>query len=189
MGLSNLLNRQSTRDPQSLTPEEQAEYDRCVVQVRRGFLVAGQALKVIRDRQLYRAKFETFEVFCEQLFAMTSRRAYQLIDAAEAADALKGATIQPTHEAQLRPIAQLQPAEQQRAWAKACDVAGGSPTADQVQDVLPMKTRRRGKKKAGKPVRIKVAGAVIVITPNKAFVSVEQALTDALAKLARPEAA
>lgn len=66
------------------------------------FLKVGSALTEIRDGRLYRADYETFEAYCQGRWGFTSRRARQLIDAAEI-----GTVVPVANEAQARALASL----------------------------------------------------------------------------------
>lgn len=47
------------------------------------FIDVGQALEAVRSEKLYRDKWKTFEAYCEDIFELSRKRAYQLIDAAK----------------------------------------------------------------------------------------------------------
>ncbi|MHC5771416.1 MAG: hypothetical protein ACYTXI_38830, partial [Nostoc sp.] len=68
-------------------------------------------------------------------------RSYQLVDAAVVVDNLQKCPqivdILPTAEGQVRPMTKLEPQEQQEAWLKAVELAGGKvPTGRIVKDVV-----------------------------------------------------
>lgn len=73
---------------QQLSPDERARLAELEEQVLVGAsaaLLAGRALAEIRDAQLYRAEFATFEEYVLARFRFSRPRAYQLIDYAAAA--------------------------------------------------------------------------------------------------------
>lgn len=78
------------------------------------FVMLGALLKHIRDSGLYRAKYRTFEEYCEGRWGIKRRRAYQYIEASDAADNHKGR--HPLKESQARALARAtrDPAEQRR---------------------------------------------------------------------------
>jgi N6-adenosine-specific RNA methylase IME4 len=80
----------------------------------------GLALQEIRDGELYKEVAPTFEKWANDRFSIKRRHAYQLIDAVQALENVRGrAQIEPTSEWQLRPIAKLEPKEQVKAWKEA----------------------------------------------------------------------
>ena len=178
-----------------LTAAEQAELTQCVDQVRRGlgaFLVAGEALVKIRDKQLYRRDYRSFEDFANAEFGLTSRRLFQLIESFELVKTMKSISPllpTPTIEAQVRPLAGLTPIEQVEAFSEAVELAGGElPTPKQVKAAAAKRRPARRGRKVAKPVRLRVPGGSVLIIPNKAFDSVEACLLAALEQ-ARTKAA
>lgn len=87
---------------------------------KRSWIDMGRALREIRDARLYRATHGTFEDYCEQRWEMSRRRAYELMDGAEAAENVRiCAQTAPRTEGQLRPLAGLPPEQQREVWAAA----------------------------------------------------------------------
>lgn len=173
----------------TLSPKEQAELDRCVETVRRGlrsYLEAGEALATIRDKQLYRTSYQTFEQFANGEFGLTSRRLSQLIESFEIVKNLKLISPNaptPKVEAAVRPLAGLTPIDQVEAYLEAVEVADGeAPTPNAVKAAAAKrKAKKVGKSaKSAKPVRFRVPGATVIVEPNKAFESVEACLLAAL---------
>jgi hypothetical protein len=109
--------------------------------VERAFFEAGKALTELRDRRLYRSTHKTFDEYCLDRFGYNRSRSYQLVDAAVVVDNLQKCPqivdILPTAEGQVRPMTKLEPQEQQEAWLRAVEVAGGKvPTGRIVKDVV-----------------------------------------------------
>ncbi|WP_013335052.1 hypothetical protein [Gloeothece verrucosa] len=71
-----------------LTSEEEQELLQLEGCIERSFYQAGQALKAIRDKRLYRFLYATFEDYCRERFGFARRHSYQLIDAAVVMDNL-----------------------------------------------------------------------------------------------------
>lgn len=98
------------------------------------FLDAGRALRLIRDRQLYRPAFPTWERYCEGRWGFTDRRARQLISAAELVDRLQvGSEIGtrvPVTEKGSRQLARLPEGLQRLAWAALLGREGAAGEAD-----------------------------------------------------------
>jgi hypothetical protein len=103
---------------------------------------AGDALSEIRDRRLYRQRFQSFEEYLAKHWQMSRRRAYELISAAQVRRtlcAIAHTGLLPDHESQVRPLASLVPAKQQLAWRTATEIsAGQQPTAAQVRRAVQM---------------------------------------------------
>lgn len=125
-----------------LTQEEQSDRLHLERKVERAFFEAGKALAQLRDRRLYRSTHGTFEEYCRDRFGHSRRQSYLLMDAAVVFDNLVEICDQidhklPTAEGQVRPMTKLEPQEQQEAWLKAVELAGGKvPTGRIVKDVV-----------------------------------------------------
>gem|GEM_PF-2354666 len=109
------------------------------------FVDVGQSLMLIRDRQLYRAKYTTFADYCRKRWKIGKSRAYQLIGAAEVfenvhrggqTDGDSEPVVAPTTERQTRPLTKLPAEEQAGAWNDAVERSGGEPTAKDVEAVV-----------------------------------------------------
>ena len=171
----------------TLSAAEQAELTKCVETVRRGlrsFVEAGQALLVIKTKQLYRANHPTFEAFAQVEFGLTARRLSQLIESFEVVENLKSlspSSPAPVVEAQVRPLANMPAAKQAAIYAEAVQLAGGeAPAPKLVKEVAARHRPAKKGKKVARPVRLRVPGGTVVVEPNKAFTSVEDALVAAL---------
>jgi hypothetical protein len=95
-------------------------------------------LVAIQKRKLYKIDCRTFAAYCKKRFHITSRRAYQLIDAsAVAANVNPGSQKTLTSERQARPLTKLDPADQQVVWDEAVETApNGKVTAKHVEQVV-----------------------------------------------------
>lgn len=117
----------------ALTSDEATELDAQLETIDRavtGFIEMGEALRTIRDKQLYKANHRTFDAFCEnycqERWGFGRRHAYQLIDAATTFENVRGcAQIEPVSEAQMRPLTALKhnPDLQKEAWQIAVESA------------------------------------------------------------------
>ncbi|MBG1268576.1 hypothetical protein [Nostoc sp. WHI] len=135
-----------------LTEEEQRDRLHLEHRVERAFFEAGKALTELRDRRLYRSTHKTFEDYCRDRFGHSRQQSNYLIAAAGVYENLttigcqnvanenlttNGSQILPTSERQVRPMTKLEPQEQQEAWLKAVELAGGKvPTGRIVKDVV-----------------------------------------------------
>lgn len=128
-----------TKSPDLSAPERDrlAELEEVVNRGLRTFVEVGSALAEIRDSRLYRAKHGTFEAYCRERWAMTDRRARQLMTAASTAKEVGTGTTVPENEAQARPLTRLKDPEQRReAWGKAVEESGGKPTGKDVEGAV-----------------------------------------------------
>lgn len=128
-------------DSTQLNNIERSELDQYEAIIERGlqtFYEVGQALIEIRDKQLYRADYSTFESYCNERWEMSGRRAYQLIDASLVFNNVNNSShTPPATEAHTRPLVNLQPEQQRQAWNTAVETApAGKVTAAHVQRVV-----------------------------------------------------
>ena len=72
-----------------LSESEKAERDNLESTVQQAFFVAGQALKLLRNKRLYRETHSTFESYVRDRFDYTRRAADYLILAAQVVENLK----------------------------------------------------------------------------------------------------
>ena len=129
-----------------LSETEKAERDSLECTVQQAFFIAGKALKLLRDKRLYRETHATFESYVKNRFDFTKRAAYYLIDAHEVVNNLKSeqfvhasisTNILPTKESQCRPLAKLPPEQQREVWRTAIEKAKGKvPSARIVKEIV-----------------------------------------------------
>lgn len=121
-----------------LSDSERQERDALERTVQQAFFVAGKALKLLRDKRLYRETHNSFNSYVKDRFDFTRRAADYLISAAEVVENLKreqivlSTNVLPTKESQCRSLAKLSPEEQKIAWCKAVDKAGGKVPSSRV---------------------------------------------------------
>ncbi|MBD2305570.1 hypothetical protein H6G17_08580 [Chroococcidiopsis sp. FACHB-1243] len=145
----NLLQVQSVIiDAPELTEDEERDRHRLELRVEQAFYQAGAALRELKERKLYRSTHSTFEEYCQDRFGYHRRHSYQLIDAAVVFENLcangaqknldiSGARILPTSERQCRPLTQLEPAQQVKAWQQAIELTGGkAPSGRTVKGIV-----------------------------------------------------
>jgi len=91
------------------------------------FYPKGIALRAIRDGNLYRPKYATFEEYLVKRWDIKKTLAYGLIVAADVMDNLKegGFEILPANEGQARPLGRLKPEEQRKAWRSVLETSRG----------------------------------------------------------------
>lgn len=149
---------------------------------------AGRALKTIRDRQLYRDAVGTWEDYLGR-HGLSRRRGDQMIAAAATLDAVQGVVLEKTgtavpemSERAIRPLVGLAVEDAAEAVIEAAQDADGITPAT----IRKAASRRKakGKVRVPRPVRLKVAGAIVEVAVNakgvKAGTTVEAALLAAL---------
>ena len=129
-----------------LSPQEEQLRDKLEHQVRTGFVLRGQALRMIKRLKLYRDRFNNFESYCDEIFGFTMLYIERCMLAAETyyfiEEYLKtnGLSIAlPTKQRQLRPIfqAHLNPIEAGEVWVMAVEIAQGKvPPANLVKSAV-----------------------------------------------------
>ena len=97
---------------------------------------AGEALKGIREEQLYREDYETFSEYCEGRWNLGRRRADQLILASDTLKNLEGCKVLPKNERQIRPLLGLGGPLQKQAWEEAVEKSPKKITGDTVKKVV-----------------------------------------------------
>lgn len=188
--------------PAPLTTAERAELAKLEGFVTEGlaaFATAGKALARIKERQLYRESHNDFESYVAARWQMSRVHADRLIAAAEVARILEpvGSAAMPASERQVRPLAGLAPDQVRAAWVEVVDGApigaDGKPlvTAQAVAKAASKrKPKLKGKRARTRPVRVKVPGAIVTITPNgKWNGSAIEALQAAVSKLVSEQSA
>jgi hypothetical protein len=117
--------------------------------VSRSFIDAGNALREIRDRRLYRGH-ATFEEYCQKRWGWNRDYANKQIRAAGVVQNLDSIVSKPQNEAQARELARL-PAEQQREVAATIDftTTTAAEIRERVQEIETMNTKLKTSKPAG----------------------------------------
>ena len=111
-----------------LTVSEETRYEILKRKIKAGIDTAfgvGLALTEIRDNELYRADYDTFEEFCKTEYEIERRRAYQLIEAAEMKMCTNGTQIE--NERQARALANVAPEDRKEVMDEV--KKGGKVTA------------------------------------------------------------
>lgn len=133
-------------DAKRMTKEEKADFTRLDRIVRRGVeavFEVGRALGEIKERKLWRKEYPSWQRYCESVVGHSRIHVHRLIAAARAADVIaagmlpNGDTVPPRSEGQVRPLTALENDEDVRkVWGKAVEIAGGQPTARQVEEAI-----------------------------------------------------
>lgn len=101
--------------PDDLFAAQTSELANCEARIeqaeRDGYLVRGRELAAIRDEELYRGRYQTFEAYCDERWEMDRSRAYRLIDAARFVDRalspIGDDVPHPIRESHIRPLFKL----------------------------------------------------------------------------------
>jgi hypothetical protein len=136
--------QQSGGGPLSTNEQQQlSELESIVAAGLQTFVQVGASLATIRDSRLYRAEYATFESYCDERWGLGRVRAYQIIDAAAAAQNVQDFTQNqpaPAVESHAAALARLPSPDMQReAWQEAtrrAQEAGKRLTAAQVRSVV-----------------------------------------------------
>lgn len=122
----------------ALMVTEEQKLARCEKIIDRGmatFVEVGQALQAIRDERLYRDTHKTFAAYLKSRWNLSKSRAYQLIDASEAAENVQHVGQKPN----ARQAAELSKAPeelQSEVWDRVVEDHGEEVTAAKVADAV-----------------------------------------------------
>lgn len=179
-----------------LTPDEEALLGRLEEAVEAGLphikamIEAGKALAEIRDRQLYRRTAATWPLYLRDRFALTGRRANQMIVFAglvAEVEVIVGEEVPDLTERAVRPLAGLADDDRREAIVEAA-ADGLTPAA-----IRKSVAKRKKSKRPPRPVRLRLPGGIVVVEINRkgasAGVSVEELLAAALESVRRDAAA
>ena len=183
----------------AMTDKERELRDRAEAVVLRGLKAvdavkeAGKALHLLKSRDLWRDTHDSWQLYVQERFGITSRRAHQLAEFSNFTDVVAeqigttGTAVTLTERA-LRPLADVQPEEVRDVVAEAVAASGGGePTPAAIRAAVA--TRKKAKKKSvkvEKPRTFRVGGAKVTVSPTMAapaFRGFRESLVAALAKL------
>ena len=142
------------------------------------FHQVGEALRQIRDDELWRLEAETFDQWCCENLKMQYGRVNQLITLAKTLDGLveSGFTKLPADAKTARALVGLNDADAADAWRESLTVTS-EPTPQIVRGIV----ARRKKTGITKPLAIRVPGCNVRLVPRKrGFVSYQRALEQAI---------
>jgi N6-adenosine-specific RNA methylase IME4 len=126
--------------------ERLAELESVIERHVRGFLEVGRALLEVRNDKLYLLSHSTFEAWVQMRFAISRRRAYELIAATEVDANLRGRGLKavPSSEREARELAKFPADVQPVVWEKARELAGDDPpTGKEVRRAAREMNRQR----------------------------------------------
>lgn len=113
-----------------------------------GFVIVGTALAEINEQRLYRNKDgRTFDGYCQEMWHINARRAYQLMKAAKVIDNVNNCShsdgeqkiLLPKNEGQVRELTRLPSDEQGPVWLKFIEESTRTkvkPTAQNLRKVV-----------------------------------------------------
>lgn len=109
-----------------------SECEAIIRENRQSFFELGEALRTIRDGNLYRQHYTTFEEYCRKKWDFTRAWAYAQLKAVNVRDNICQPMVdtgkklpEPTNERQVRPLAVLEADHQRAAWKRAVELADG----------------------------------------------------------------
>jgi hypothetical protein len=163
---------------------------------------AGRSLHLLKSRELWRDTHDSWQLYVEQTFQISARRAHQLYEFSQFSDAVAdfigtSGTAVTLSERALRPLADVPPEQIQETIAEAvAESGGGEPTPAAIRKAAAkrkVKGKRR-KERPAKPFTVRVAGAKVTITPThsepvfRGYVETLQAALNKIAQEAREAA-
>ena len=133
----------SDTDKKPLTPAESkhlAECEKIIGKGLKAFKEVANALQDVRDQNLYRIKYATFEEYCCVKWGFTARHANRLMLAGAVVDNIESDQLVssvpaaiPKNEAQARPLAALTPKQQVKA-ARSVASKTDEPTSEAFEE-------------------------------------------------------
>lgn len=111
-----------------------AEHEAVIERGIQTFYEVGIALANIRDRQLYRADYGTFEEYAERRWQMSRPRAYELMAAASVVSGIPDTLPKPDNAGQASALARVPESERTGVWAETVERTEGKPTAAAVRE-------------------------------------------------------
>jgi len=135
-----------------LTPAELAERQTLETTIKSGwktFLEVGSAVAKIRDKKLFRDRYETFEQYLLNELGYSLPYAYSLIGSAEVnqqMSAIAEIRVKPLNEAQFRELIPVPETKRVAAWKSALKLAGDQPITAKIirQAAAEFRPRRTG---------------------------------------------
>lgn len=147
----------STPSPKpALSPAEQTELERLEKVIKGGwktFLEVGEALAQVRDKGLYKGKYDSFEDYWKLELGYSRSYAYKLIASAEVSKQLSPIgdfEVKPLNEAQLRELISVPEERRAEVWKSAVKLAGDKPLTAKIVHKAALKFKPRKSKLAGK---------------------------------------
>jgi phage N-6-adenine-methyltransferase len=144
----------SSLPPEPLTVLEASELAECEADITLAHDAVTQARKAmarIRSGKLYRAKYPTFEAYCEDRWGFSARHGHRLADEATVAFNVTHGSQLPAPESgrALRALSLVPDEDQPDVWAEAVAANGGlAATGSQVENVVAI---RRGARSESPP--------------------------------------
>lgn len=149
------------------------------------FHQVGEALRTIRDDELWRLEASTFDQWCCETLKMQYGRVNQLITLAKTLDGLvdQGFTTLPSDAKTASALVGLNDVDAADAWRESLTVTD-QPTAKTVREIV----ARKKKDRIVRPLSIRVPGCNVRLVPRKrGFVSYQRSLEQALQILTEQE--
>jgi hypothetical protein len=147
----------------TLSPSQQTELERLEAVIKGGwktFLEVGEALAQVRDKELYKGKYDSFEEYWRIELGYSRSYAYNLIGSAEVNEQLSSIEDfkdKPLNESQLRELISVPEGKRAEAWKNAVKLAGDKPLTARIvhKAALKFKPRKAAKSRTSKPASAK----------------------------------
>lgn len=189
-----IFNRHTIPDdddqPDGLNAEEQKALADAEEKIRTGlvsFSEMGEALAVIKQRQLFRATHASFESYLLDRWKIGADYAAKLIAAASICiNLVRDGLPAPVREKHTRELHRVEPEHRSRVWQAALEAAGGDPesvTADVIANVTAPRRQRKGRAKAPAAIKLRGKGWAIVLERKTAELDPVTILRDALEQI------
>ncbi len=120
------------------------------------FYDVGHALAHIRDAELYRAHYITFQAYLKERWGLSSSYASRLITGSEVVDSMKTLSVAPSNLGVAEELVSLPSASRTEVWNEAVETTARmtngrpDPTASEVQELVRQKLARVSPKGAGR---------------------------------------
>lgn len=109
-----------------LNDVERVSLSNCEIVIKTGlqtFFEVGNALAIIRDKELYRETYKTFDEYCQEKWQLSLRHSERLMQSFSVIENLRPIGRVPENEGQTRELSKLSPDEQQHVWQKVLEIS------------------------------------------------------------------
>jgi hypothetical protein len=158
--------------------KELAELETVIKSGWKTFLEVGSAVAKIRDKELFRDKYETFEQYLLNELGYSLPYAYSLMGSAEVnaqLSAIAEIKVKPLNEAQFRELIPVPVAKRAEAWKSAVELAGDAPITAKIVHQAAAKFRPNKTGKKAKAAKKPAATKIDFIPALKLLARVEKA--------------
>jgi hypothetical protein len=168
----------------ALSPAQQAELEGLEKVIKSGwktFLEVGEALAQVRDKGLYKDKYDKFEDYWRIELGYSRTYAYNLIGSAEVNEQLSSIEdfdVKPLNESQLRELIPVPEAKRAEAWKSAVKLAGDAPLTARIVHKAALRFKPRNTIKVGKARKKPGSGKQINLGPALKLIDEAEGLAE-----------